>query len=117
MNKQLNCPHCGEATMTAWRRLAFGPIISFQCRACGKKFSLSHRSWLLLLPLFGIVLGMNVIPPMVVVILATFNVVFVCWALLWWVPLVPRGLARPPESAGCDRGSTQPSALSLDAAA
>ena len=33
------CPHCGEQSITRWRKSSTGPLRSFRCRKCAAEIS------------------------------------------------------------------------------
>lgn len=53
MAKRYACPHCGEKTISLWRRLFLGPALPTRCSACQQRVGVSwSMTWI------GLVVGL-----------------------------------------------------------
>ena len=47
MAKRYECPHCGERTISAWRRAFLGPALPTRCSSCRQRVGVSwSMTWL-----------------------------------------------------------------------
>jgi hypothetical protein len=52
--KRYPCPHCGDLTITFWRRLWLGPAFPARCPGCGGRVGVPwSRAWLGFLSAFA----------------------------------------------------------------
>jgi hypothetical protein len=97
ITKSYPCPHCGQRTISAWRRLSLGPARPAVCSACGKGVGVPWSAlWLIPLALVVgkigrfIVVGFNpAIEDYMVGLAVNFVVGLAFFAWMWIrVPLV-----------------------------
>lgn len=91
MLKKLKCPHCGELTISVFRKLCLGPAVPTTCKACGKKVGVPYSAVLAVLPLLAAYIGAQSVESS-----ALKALFFICGGLLMaliylkWVPLEQR---------------------------
>jgi endogenous inhibitor of DNA gyrase (YacG/DUF329 family) len=86
------CPHCGKPGIPVWRKLCMGPIISANCKQCGREVGVPYSSILYILPFMAaMVLTIIYLDPIEIKVTVWVALTIIMLAVyLKFVPLVPK---------------------------
>lgn len=85
---KLNCPHCGNPTISILRKMCLGPAIPTTCKACGKKVGVPYIAILAIIPLFlAILISTFVVSPAFKIAIWIAGGVIMGIIYIKWVPL------------------------------
>jgi hypothetical protein len=83
--KSNTCPYCGYSpAVPSWRKSCLGPAVATDCRACGKKVSVSRLSMLIVFPVVVAVVVLTPIVPLLWEKAAIWAALFVIAGFLQW---------------------------------
>ncbi len=85
----LECPHCHQPGIPAWRKMCLGPITSTKCDNCGGAVSVPWLTMLAVIPLLAAIViaafvGSTLVTPALLIVGATVG----AWLHYRYVPLI-----------------------------